>query len=265
MNIGTYNQNSATSGFLNNGAGTATTVRLALGRATGLDNTAAGGWRCSPGEGALGGPDQLRSESAYLYFPTLTVDHYAWALTGLTPNANYRLTLFGSGSNTFTNIANSVAGVPDAEGDWNWTSIQASAAGAIAGTLLTTGNNQTFGLYGLQIESIGSAYETWADTYAGGGLAGEDYNNDGVQNGIAYFMGMNGLATNPGIVGGTVTWPRDPAATITSFRVQVSDNLGAWTDIVPPHASINTSVPNRVTYTLPAGAVRKFCRLVVVP
>ena len=265
MNIGTYGQNSAISGFFNNSAGTATTVKLALGRATGLDNTAAGGWRCNPNEGALGGPDQLRSESAYLYFPTLTVDRYAWALTGLTPNANYRLTLFGSGSNTFTNIANSVAGVADAEGDWNWTSIQANSSGVIAGTLLTTGNNQTFGLYGLQIESIGSAYDIWADTYAGGGTASEDYNNDGVQNGIAYFMGMNGLATNPGVVGGTVTWPRDPTATITSFRVQVSDNLAAWTDIVPPHASINTSVPIRVTYTLPVGAAKKFCRLVVVP
>ena len=28
-----------------------------------------------------------------------------------------------------------------------------------------------------------------------------DYNHDGVQNGIAYFMGKNGLATNPGVLG----------------------------------------------------------------
>jgi hexosaminidase len=268
LNMGTYNSNSAISGFLNNGAGTATTVKLALGRATGLNNTAAGAWRCSPNEGAPGGPDALRSESAYLYYPALTVDHYAWTLTGLTPNAHYRLTLFGNGTNTFTNIANSAAGVPDAEGDWNWTDITADGSGVILGTLLTTGNNQTFGLYGLQIETLGttpSGYATWADTYAGGGTADEDYNNDGVQNGIAYFMGMNGLATNPGVVGGTVTWPRDPAATITSFRVQISDNLATWTDIVPPNASIDTSDPNQVTYTLPTDTARKFCRLVVVP
>jgi hypothetical protein len=260
------NNSSAITGFLTNSGGTATTVKFAMGTATGLGSSAAGNWRNNYLAGWVGGGGaMLRSESAYLYYPTLTVDHYAWSLTGLTPNANYRLTLFGSGSNTFTNIANTVAGVPDAEGDWNWSSIQASAAGVVSGTLLTTGNNQTFGLYGLQVESIGSAYATWADTYAGGGMAGEDYNNDGVQNGIAYFMGMNGLATHPGVAGGTVTWPRDPAATITSFRVQVSDNLAAWTDIVPPHASIDTSVPARVTYTLPTGAARKFCRLVVVP
>ncbi|MCX6879126.1 MAG: hypothetical protein NTW21_35770, partial [Verrucomicrobia bacterium] len=51
LNIGTYNNNSATSGFLNNGGGTATSAKLALGLATGLDATAAGGWRCNPNEG----------------------------------------------------------------------------------------------------------------------------------------------------------------------------------------------------------------------
>jgi hypothetical protein len=270
MNIGIYNQNSATSGFLNNAGGIATTVRLALGRATGLDNTAAGGWRCSPGEGALGGPDQLRSESAVLYHPTLTVDRYAWALTGLTPNANYRLTLFGSGSNTFTNIANMVAGVPDAEGDWNWTSIQANASGVIAGTLLTTGVDQTFGLYGLQIEALGttpSGYTTWAGTYAGGGLEGEDYNNDGVQNGIAYFMGMNDLATNPGVVDGSVTWPYVNA--VTSYKVQTSDDLSlsGWTDVLPGDPRLNdTGLGGSVTYDLlPPGPGRLFVRLVVTP
>ena len=357
LNIGTYNQNSAISGLLTNGGGVATTVKLALGRAiTGLDNTAAGGWRCSPGEGALGGPDQLRSESAYLYFPTLTVDHFAWALTGLTPNANYRLTLFGSGSNTFTNIANSVAGVADAEGDWNWASIQADENGVIAGTLLTTGSNQTFGLYGLQIEgampllpalvanagadqtytdtpvSIGGSptasggagsgytyswspstglssataanptaapaattsytvtvndgvstavsdsvivtvgvvttpYQTWADANAGGGLPGEDFNNDGVENGIAYFMGMNGLATNPGVVGGSVTWPYVNA--VSSYTVQTSDDLSptGWTDVLPDDPRLHdTGVGGSVTYDLlPPGPGRLFVRMVVTP
>lgn len=356
LNIGTYNNNSAVSGLLINGGGVATTVKLALGRATGLDNTAAGGWRCSPNEGALGGPDQLRSESAYLYFPALTVDHYAWALTGLTPNASYRLTLFGSGSNTFTNIANSVAGVADAEGDWNWASIQADANGVIAGTLSTTGNNQTFGLYGLQIEgtmpllpalvanagadqtftdtpvSIGGSpsasggagsgytyswspstglssatdanptaapattttytvtvndgvstaatdsvlvtvsvatppYQLWADAHAGGQAANLDFNNDAVQNGIAYFMGMNGLATNPGVVGGSVTWPY--VNPVSSYTVQTSEDLSpsGWTDVLPGDPRLHdTGLGGSVTYDLlPPGPGRLFVRLVVTP
>jgi hypothetical protein len=166
-------------------------------------------------------------------------------------------------TNTFTNIANSVAGAADAEGDWNWEDITADSSGVILGTLLTTGNNQTFGLYGLQIESLGtspSGYATWADTYAGGGTAGEDYNSDGVENGIAYFMGMNGLATNPGVVGGSVTWPR--VGTVSSFEVQVSTNLVDW---VPAPSGVDTSDPSKVVYTLPVGASQTFCRLSVIP
>ena len=270
LNIGTYGQNSAISGFLNNAAGTATTVKLALGRATGLDNTAAGAWRCDPNEGAPGGPDALRSEKAYLYYPAVTDDHFAWALTGLAPNGHYRLTLFGSGTNTFTNIANSAAGVADSEGDWNWEDITADSSGVILGTLLTTGDNQTFGLYGVQIESLGtppSGYATWSTAYAGGETAGEDYNNDGVQNGIAYFMGMNGLATNPGVVGGSVTWPYVNA--VSSYKVQTSNDLSTlgWTDVLPGDPRLHdTGVGGSVIYDLlPSGPSKLFVRIVVTP
>ena len=50
-------------------------------------------------------------------------------------------------------------------------------------------------------------YATWAHNHAGDGAPSDDYNNDGVANGIAYFMNANGVATNPGVVGNTVTWP----------------------------------------------------------
>jgi len=110
-----------------------------------------------------------------------------------------------------------------------------------------------------------SAYDTWASTHAGGQSPEKDYNNDGVSNGVAYFMGAAGLATNPGVVAGKVTWPRDPIAVVTSFKVQVSENLTDWTDIVPPDASIDESIPTQVTYTLPTGAAKNFCRLMVTP
>jgi|GEM_PF-2159928 len=154
LNIGTYNNNSAITGFLTNGLGAVTTVKLALGLQATNDATAAGGWRCSPNEAATNSIKQLRNESAYLYSPMLTVDHYAWAFTGLTPNGHYKLTLFGSGGNSFSNTANGVAASKDSEGDWNWTDIQADASGVILGTLATTGNNETCGLYGAQIQAI---------------------------------------------------------------------------------------------------------------
>ena len=212
----------------------------------------------------------MRSEKAYLYYPAVTDDHFAWALTGLAPNGHYRLTLFGSGTNTFTNIANSAAGVADSEGDWNWEDITADSSGVILGTLLTTGNNQTFGLYGVQIESLGtppSGYATWSTAYAGGETAGEDYNNDGVQNGIAYFMGMNGLATNPGVVGGSVTWPYVNA--VSSYKVQTSNDLSTlgWTDVLPGDPRLHdTGVGGSVIYDLlPSGPSKLFVRIVVTP
>jgi len=106
----------------------------------------------------------------------------------------------------------------------------------------------------------GSAYEIWASTHAGGQTAEKDYNHDGVSNGIAYFMGMDGLATNPGVVNGKVTWPHVGA--VTSFEVQVSDNLQDWSAAT---TGVDTSDPTKVVYTLPTGAAKKFCRLLVIP
>ena len=153
MVIGTYNNTSATSGFLTTGSGVVTTAKMVLGQATGLSSTLAGGWRCSPNEGAVGGVDQLRYETAYLYYPALTADHYAWGFTGLVPNANYRLTLFGGGTASgISNIAGGVAGVQDAEGDWNWASLTADSSGTIIGTFTAT--SATPGLYGAQLEHL---------------------------------------------------------------------------------------------------------------
>ena len=113
-------------------------------------------------------------------------------------------------------------------------------------------------------------YDTWKIANAGGQAANLDFDNDGVSNGVEYFMGETGstFTATPGVVTvgatRTVTWKRDPAA-VATFLVQLSDNLTSWTEVVPPHASIDESVPGQVTFTLPAGAATKFCRLVVTP
>jgi hypothetical protein len=109
-------------------------------------------------------------------------------------------------------------------------------------------------------------YVIWANAHAGGQSASEDFNNDGVSNGLAYFMGAAGTlaATTPPVIAGKVTWPRDPAATVSSFMVQVSTDLADWTNVIPPDPSIDTSVATEVTYTLPGGT-KQFCRLVVTP
>ncbi|MGL4400811.1 MAG: hypothetical protein ACRCXD_13145 [Luteolibacter sp.] len=115
--------------------------------------------------------------------------------------------------------------------------------------------------------TAGNTYATWAADNAGNQSAGLDFDNDGTANGIEYFMGETGssFTAGPTLVNRLITWQRDPSATVASFKVQVSDNLGSWADIVPPDANLNLSVPGEVRYTLPAGAPRKFSRLVVTP
>jgi len=155
LNIGTYNQTSASSGFLTNGAGALTTVKLVLGLATGVGSNLAGGWRCDPNSGGTSGAtQQLRAETAYLNNGVITGDHYAWAFTGLIPNALYQMTLFGGGGSTAgaSNVANGVAGSRDTEGDWNWTSIAADSNGTILGTF--TAPNPSLGLFGAQLKHV---------------------------------------------------------------------------------------------------------------
>jgi len=132
------------------------------------------------------------------------------------------------------------------------------------------GNGWVGGTAAVQIVQFPAAppsatpYETWAGTYAGGATApvDGDYNNDGVANGVAFFMGMNGLATNPGVVNGKVTWPH--VGTVTSWEVQVSNDLVTWAPAAAGDVDTLSS-PGNVIYTLPTGAPQKFCRLMVVP
>ena len=105
-------------------------------------------------------------------------------------------------------------------------------------------------------------YAAWSALYAAGQDPSADANHDGVPNGIAYFMGMNGLASNPGVVNGKVTWPH--VGIVGAFAVEVSTDLVNWT-AADPAAVDATSNPAQVVFTLPVGAARKFCRLSVTP
>ncbi|MEI6605306.1 MAG: hypothetical protein WCP35_08350 [Verrucomicrobiota bacterium] len=115
-------------------------------------------------------------------------------------------------------------------------------------------------------------YAGWATTHGVSDNPNEDTNNDGVQNGIAYFMNATGLATNPGITGNTVTWTNGGNISATEygtqFVVETSPDLVNWTPVAIGDLTTNTSGPGgALTYTLPLGAVggTLFARLLVTP
>ncbi|MES2439514.1 MAG: autotransporter-associated beta strand repeat-containing protein [Verrucomicrobiota bacterium] len=112
-------------------------------------------------------------------------------------------------------------------------------------------------------------YSGWAATNAGGQTSNLDFDNDGVRNGIEYFMNSAaGFTANPAIVGGTVSWTNGgniPSSSYgTEFYVQTSGDLVTWVNVLIGSPNL-TNTSGSVSYTPPAGQGKTFVRLVVTP
>ncbi|MCU0781654.1 MAG: autotransporter-associated beta strand repeat-containing protein, partial [Akkermansiaceae bacterium] len=127
-------------------------------------------------------------------------------------------------------------------------------------------------------------FSSWQTANGGAGLTGgisADHDNDGVPNGVEYFLGgttlpeanTTGFTALPGITPGsplTVTWTMADSysgtyGTANDFWVETSETLtGAWTPIDEGVGADKVQISgNNVTYTFPAGPAKKFARLVV--
>jgi hypothetical protein len=111
-------------------------------------------------------------------------------------------------------------------------------------------------------------YDDWADDNASGQTAELDFDNDGVPNGVEFFMGASpGFTENPGLLGPTVTWPNGggfpPSAYGTKFKVQTSANLAVWTDVQANDPNLSNS-SGFLSYSA-FGPAPFFVRLVVTP
>jgi hypothetical protein len=116
-----------------------------------------------------------------------------------------------------------------------------------------------------------SIYGPWAATNAGGQVANLDYDNDGVSNGVEFFMNAPaGFTANPGLDGSNkVTWTNGgniPSTGYgTQFVVQVSTDLVTWDDVTEGDMDQNgTNTASSLSYTL-AGTGKQFVRLKVTP
>lgn len=97
-------------------------------------------------------------------------------------------------------------------------------------------------------------YAQWAAVNAGGGAFDEDFDMDGMKNGIEYFFGETGssFTANPVPVNGVISWPSDPNVTGVSYKIWTSESLaaGSWQDVT---GDADLSVPGFIKYTLPSG------------
>ena len=119
----------------------------------------------------------------------------------------------------------------------------------------------------------GPTYASWATANAGGQTANLDWDNDGVPNGVEFFMNAApGFTANPSFVGNTVTWTnggniyrKDYG---TQFVVQTSNDLATWEDVAEGDLDTNTNGPaGSLSYSVdPAnGPAKQFVRLKVTP
>ena len=146
-----------------------------------------------------------------------------------------------------------------------------SSGNAVVGTPQYIGSITLDHSGNLKVQAVGVAtgYTSWASSHVGSQTPGEDFNHDGVQNGIAYFMNATGTATNPGLdASNKVTWPNGgnipSTAYGTQFVVQTSTDLVNWTPVLSSDPNLS-NLSGSVSYTLPTGSPTKFCRLVVTP
>jgi autotransporter-associated beta strand protein len=102
-------------------------------------------------------------------------------------------------------------------------------------------------------------YSTWAATNAGGQSPDEDFDNDGIPNGVEYFMGETGstFTPNPQPVANVVTWPKDPTATDATGVIETSIDLDEW---IPAVGVVDNGTSLQYTIT---GPDKQFTRLKV--
>lgn len=131
----------------------------------------------------------------------------------------------------------------------------------------TNWDTSSFGTDGT-IKYIGgvAGFASWAAANAPGQTMAQDHDNDGVDNGIEYFMGLNGngFTAMPAMAAnGAISWPKGASYTGTygtHYVIQTSVNLTTWDDVPSGSVSIDA---DSVDYTLPKTGPTGYARLKV--
>ena len=225
-------------------------------------NTYTGATIVSSGTLALGASDVLPNGSALsIYAATLDAGSFTDTVGTLDPSAAATINL-GSGA--------TIAFADSSAIDWTGGSLNITGTfvsgssvrfGTTSGGLTSTQRglitiNSASGTYSLDangylVESAGG-YASWASTNAPTGTSGDDFDNDGVSNGVEYVLGgdkdtndLDKLPTISTTLGGDMvfTFERDQASIdgSTIVEIEVSTDLVTWPDTfnVPDTALAN--------------------------
>jgi autotransporter-associated beta strand protein len=115
-----------------------------------------------------------------------------------------------------------------------------------------------------------AGYTSWKIDNAGGQDPSLDWDEDGISNGVEFFMNApSGFTSNPALAAGVISWTNggniDIAAYGTQYVVQTSDDLVIWADVPAGELTSNSAGPDgSLTYTL-NGPGKRFVRLKVSP
>jgi hypothetical protein len=191
------------------------------------------------------------------------------------PTGNHGGIWWQGNSANLTQVASSTA-----DGGFTWDSGNVSTfhigEDQQSAYLMVLGSANSYGyVYSASADftAIPTGYAPWAARYAGDQTIDLDYDNDGVSNGVEYFMNAApGFTANPGLVGNTVSWPNGgnirSSAYGTQFVVQTSSDLVTWDDVTEGDMDQNgTNTASSLSYTLdPANnPAKQFVRLKVMP
>jgi serralysin len=152
-----------------------------------------------------------------------------------------------------------------------------SGTGTRTATLTLANDDSDEGTFDFAIQGTGvSPFTTWQTLNGATGTIAADHDNDGVPDGIEYFVGgpngnTTGQTTLPSIINSSgtlsITWIKGtgyPGVYGSDYLIETTTTMtGTWT---PETVGVNVTLTgNNVTYTFPAAAGnRRFVRLKVM-